>query len=89
MKRPELTESAKRIQKGVIQSIINRATDDGIKNAALNLQRLMIEKGMDIPEPKKLLSPEQKAYFESRISGEIPWDNDIRATLNFQRAKRV
>jgi hypothetical protein len=71
MNQPQLTETAKKNQKHVIKSIINRATDNDIKNAALHLQQLMIAKGMDIPKPKVPLTPEQLAYLAGRKSGAI------------------
>jgi cytochrome c553 len=71
MNQPQLTETAKTNQKHVIQSIINRATDEDIKTAATHLQQLMIAKGMDTPKPKVPLTPEQKAYLAGRKSGAI------------------
>ncbi|MGF7075305.1 hypothetical protein [Mucilaginibacter sp. 3215] len=74
MTKPELSEIAKKHQKMVINSIIKRTVHEEIKTTALYLQKLMAEKGMDIPKPATPKTPEQIEYMKGRMNGTIQRD---------------
>jgi len=78
MTKPELSEAGEKNQKMVLNSIIKRTVHEEIKTTALYLQKLMAEKGMDIPKPKLPLNPERLAYMKDRMNGTIQKDYGLK-----------